>query len=358
MSKHEPQIDIQRLEEETHGRYEFLRVLGRGSFGIVLAVRDKQTGAEYALKRFERIFESDLDAKRCLRELRILSQLNHENITNVYDITTSPNFESFASVVIIMDLMDTDLYQIIYSGQPLLVDHHRYFIYQLLRGLKYIHSAGLIHRDLKPANIMLNANCDLKIGDFGLARLIKQVGTGDILTEYVCTRWYRAPELLLNYQNYSTPVDIWSVGCIFAELVLKKPLFPGRSPLDQLRKIVSVLGNPTPHQLRECTNKKARAFMENLPRVDPPPFESLFANCVVDADEIDLIRRMLEWDPTERITLEDALQHPFMERLHDPLDEPVTFPLDKFEFEPVNTTLEQLKVLVWKEVVKFQQEAM
>ncbi|KFU83409.1 Mitogen-activated protein kinase 7, partial [Chaetura pelagica] len=128
----------------------------------------------------------------------------------------------------VLDLMESDLHQIIHSGQPLTLEHVRYFLYQLLRGLKYIHSANVLHRDLKPSNLLVNENCELKIGDFGMAR---GVGPPDphqskpFLTEYVATRWYRAPELLLSLHRYSRAIDIWSVGCIFAEMLGRRQLF-------------------------------------------------------------------------------------------------------------------------------------
>lgn len=114
----------------------------------------------------------------------------------------------------------------------------QYFLYQILRGLKYIHSANVLHRDLKPSNLLLNANCDLKICDFGLARVTSET---DFMTEYVVTRWYRAPELLLNSSDYTAAIDVWSVGCIFMELMDRKPLFPGRDHVHQLRLLMEVL---------------------------------------------------------------------------------------------------------------------
>lgn len=133
------------------------------------------------------------------------------------------SYEDFEDVYIVSELMDTDLHQIISSGQNLSDDHCQYFMYQILRGLKYIHSAQVLHRDLKPSNILVNENCDLKICDFGLARI-----TDIEMTGYVSTRYYRAPEIMLTWQHYDKAVDIWSVGCIFAEMLIGQPLFPGK----------------------------------------------------------------------------------------------------------------------------------
>ncbi|CAL9780839.1 unnamed protein product [Musa acuminata subsp. burmannicoides] len=151
--------------------------------------------------------------------------MDHENVIGIKDIIRPPQRENFSDVYIVYELMDTDLNQIIRSNQLLTDDHCQYFLYQILRGLKYVHSANVLHRDLKPSNLFLNANCDLKIGDFGLARTTSET---DLMTEYVVTRWYRAPELLLNCSEYTAAIDIWSVGCILGEIVTRQPLFPGR----------------------------------------------------------------------------------------------------------------------------------
>jgi mitogen-activated protein kinase 1/3 len=344
-------INLREIEQETRGQYHFVKVLGRGAYGIVLQANERSTGRPVAVKRVDRIFQSVLDAKRILREIRVLSRLKHENIANLLDVTASLDPSHFQAVVVVMDLMDTDMFQILSSGQTLLVDHHRYFIYQLLRGLKYIHSGNVLHRDLKPANLLLNANCDLKICDFGLARV---ANVFDDLSEYVATRWYRAPEVLLNYPTYGTPIDVWSVGCILAELMLRRPLLPGQSTMNQLAIMNDVLGSPTEEDLEQCSNPKARRFMSQLPAKPVADFQTLFPGA--DPDEIDLTRRMLTWDPRNRITVEEALEHAFLAQLHDPFDEPVTFPIPDFEFETPEFTMDALRELIWKEIVKFHPE--
>ncbi|OHT17447.1 CMGC family protein kinase [Tritrichomonas foetus] len=345
-------FNLKDLEMETQGKYQFNKILGRGAYGIVIAGKEIATGREVAVKRVERIFDSTLDAKRILREIRILTHLKHENITNIIDLWAAPRFEDFTAIVIVMDLMDTDMYQIINSQQPLLVDHHKYFIYQLLRGLKFIHSAGILHRDLKPGNLMLNANCDLKIGDFGLARVSTDKESNEFLSEYVATRWYRSPEVLLNYDTYGTPLDMWSVGCILAELINRKPLFPGASTMKQLQLIVETIGSPTEEDLEECTNYKAREFMNSIPYKEPVDFMSLFPPGS-DPVEVDMVARLLKWDPRKRLDVEEALDHPFVHDLHDPFDEPVSFEISGFEFERQEITIPELKVLLWQEVLKF-----
>ena len=228
-------------------RYSMVRVVGSGAYGVVISASDSKTSKNIAIKMVPKAFNDEIDAKRILREIKLLKHFRHENIVGITDIMppTARYVEDFHDVYIVAELMETDLHRIIYSKQKLSIDHAQYFLYQLLRGLKYIHSADVIHRDLKPSNLLVNSNCDLKICDFGLARGIQQKqheeqGGTMLLTEYVVTRWYRAPEIMLACHEYSKPIDIWSVGCIFAELIQRKPYFPGEDYIDQvsLKKII------------------------------------------------------------------------------------------------------------------------
>ncbi|KAJ6972388.1 mitogen-activated protein kinase [Populus alba x Populus x berolinensis] len=214
-----------------------IRPIGRGANGIVCAAVNSETREEVAIKKIGNAFDNRIDAKRTLREIKLLRHMDHENVIAIKDIIRPPRTENFNDVYIVYELMDTDLHQIIRTNQLLTDDHCRYFLYQLLRGLKYVHSANVLHRDLKPSNLFLNANCDLKIGDFGLARTTSET---DFMTEYVVTRWYRAPELLLNCSEYTAAIDIWSVGCILGEIMTRQPLFPGKDYAHQLRLITEV----------------------------------------------------------------------------------------------------------------------
>ncbi|XP_012567902.1 mitogen-activated protein kinase 4 isoform X2 [Cicer arietinum] len=211
-----------------------LRPIGRGAYGIVCTAVNSDTHEEVAIKKIANTFDNIIDAKRTLREIKLLRHMDHENVIAIKDIIRPPQKDAFNDVYIVYELMDTDLHQILRSDQPLNLDHCQYFLYQLLRGLRYVHSANALHRDLKPSNLLLNGNCDLKIGDFGLARTTSET---DFMTEYVVTRWYRAPELLLNCSEYTSAIDVWSVGCIFAEIMTRKTLFPGKDYVHQLRLI-------------------------------------------------------------------------------------------------------------------------
>lgn len=339
---------IEILERYTKGRYKFERILGRGGYGVVCAGLDTHTGRYVAVKLVERIFDSILEAKRILREIKILGILQHENITGLIDVCAAGSFAKFDTIIVVIELMDSDLHQIIYSQQKLSVDHRRFFVYQILRGLKYVHSANIIHRDLKPSNLLINANCDLKICDFGLARV---QGNNEFLSEYVTTRWFRAPEVLLFYGTYGPEIDIWSVGCIMVELILRRPLFPGKSTLNQLSVIVQIIGSPTESDLRGLTNVKARRYMESLPHRDPIDWAQALRGAT--EEEIDLISKMICWDPTKRISVDEAVEHPYFAKLHDPFDEPIAYPVDEFDFERNDITMDQMRREVWREVLHY-----
>ena len=229
-------------------RYSMIRTIGSGAYGVVISASDSKFNRNVAIKMVPKAFSDEVDAKRILREIKLLKHFNHENIVQLVDMMP-PNvqyLEDYRDVYLITDLMETDLHRIIYSKQKLSIDHVQYFIYQVLRGLKYIHSCNVLHRDLKPSNLLVNSNCDLKICDFGLARGIHEPledgrASTMLLTEYVVTRWYRAPEIMLACHEYSYPIDVWSVGCIFAELILRKPYFPGDDYIDQVSECVHLI---------------------------------------------------------------------------------------------------------------------
>ena len=222
-------------------KYVPIKPIGKGAYGVVCSAKDSTTGEKVAIKKISNAFDNVTDARRTLREIKLLRRLQHENIVLLKDIMKPPSMDDFNDVYLVYELMDTDLHQIVRSSQGLTDEHSQYFLYQILRGLKYVHTAKVLHRDLKPSNLLLNANCDLKICDFGLARTSAEKG---LMTEYVVTRWYRAPELLLSCEDYTSAIDIWSIGCILAEILGRAPLFPGKDYIHQMRLIVEVLGSP------------------------------------------------------------------------------------------------------------------
>jgi serine/threonine protein kinase len=245
--------------------------------------------------------------------------------------------------------METDLHRIIYSKQPLTLEHIQYFIYQILRGLKYIHSANVIHRDLKPSNILVNGNCDLKICDFGLARGLEDEQLGG-LTEYVVTRWYRAPEIMLACHEYTKAIDIWSVGCIFAELLGRQALFPGNDYIAQLKLICEKLGRPTEPDMDFITSDRAKRFITSLPDNKPIEMMDLFPEYSTELVATELFQQMMIFHPSHRITIDNALKHPFMSSLHNPEDEPIANFTFQFDFENENLSKERVQELIWNEI--------
>ncbi|ONI07195.1 hypothetical protein PRUPE_5G105500 [Prunus persica] len=279
-----------------------IRPIGRGAYGIVCAAVNADTHEEVAIKKIGNAFDNIIDAKRTLREIKLLRHMDHEN----------------------------------------------YFLYQLLRGLKYVHSAHVLHRDLKPSNLFLNANCDLKIGDFGLARTTTET---DFMTEYVVTRWYRAPELLLNCSEYTAAIDIWSVGCILGEIMTREPLFPGKDYVHQLRLITELIGSPDDASLGFLRSDNTRRYVKQLPLFRRQQFAARFPNMSPGA--VDLLEKMLVFDPNRRISVDEALCHPYLSSLHDNNDEPVCARPFHFDFEQPSCTEEHIKELIWRETVKF-----
>eukprot|EP01066_Platyproteum_vivax_P011966 Platyproteum_vivax@DN5430_c0_g2_i1.p1 len=332
-------------------RFKLLEPIGKGAYGVVWAAEDKLNNQLVAIKKIDHTFEHVTFAKRTLRELRLLRHLDHENVVSVLDILLPDNLHNFEHIYVVYELMETDLAYIIKSKQDLSADHNQFFFYQILRGLKYLHSAGVIHRDLKPRNLLVNSNCDLSICDFGLAKLNLQNAAhpktqirAPPMTEYVTTRWYRAPEVLCAWPDYTEAVDVWSAGCILGELLNRKAILPGTDTQNQLSLIVALMGSPTPAEVSKIPNKKCRDFLRSLPYCKAKNLNMLFPGA--SADAIDLVSQMLQFDPLKRITIDEALCHPYVSHLHCIDDEPTRSTIDScaFEFELAsNVTLEDLR---------------
>ncbi|PFX16005.1 Mitogen-activated protein kinase 1 [Stylophora pistillata] len=331
-------------------RYTNLSYIGEGAYGMVCSALDNATGQRVAIKKISP-FEHQTYCQRTLREIKILRRFKHENIIGIMDIIRAPNMDDMKDVYIVQSLMETDLYKLL-KTQKLSNDHICYFLYQILRGLKYIHSANVLHRDLKPSNLLLNTTCDLKICDFGLARVAdpEHDHTG-FLTEYVATRWYRAPEIMLNSKGYSKAIDIWSVGCILAEMLSNRPLFPGKHYLDQLNRILEVLGSPSQDDLQCIMNDKARSYIQSLAYKPRVPWQRYFGGA--DNKAIELLDKMLTFNPDKRITIEEALAHPYLEQYYDPQDEPVAEEPFRFETELDDLPKEKLKELIFMETASY-----
>jgi len=336
-------------------KYRLLKPIGSGAYGTVcsaenLSVPENSPERKVAIKKISGVFNNLLQAKRTLREIKLLRQFKHSNINPIFDLMCPGSYETFNDIYIVTELMDADLHLILSAPEQQLTDEHvQYFVYQMLRGLKYIHSGHVIHRDLKPGNILVKANCDLKICDFGLARgAAPDLDVQGALTEYVATRWYRAPEIMLSWKDYSKSIDVWSVGCIFAEILMRRPIFQGRDYIDQLNAILSILGTPSMEDIEFIQHDRARGYIANLPICRRQPFTQLIPNANPQA--IDLLEKMLTFSPTRRITVDEALCHPYLAHLHDPNDEPEMTQAIDFSYERVHQDRETLKELMWAEI--------
>ncbi|CBY01238.1 hypothetical protein LEMA_P000250.1 [Plenodomus lingam JN3] len=335
-------------------RYNVTKELGQGAYGIVCAATNNQTGEGVAIKKVTNVFSKKILAKRALREIKLLQHFRgHRNITCLYDMDI-PRPDNFNECYLYEELMECDLAAIIRSGQPLTDAHFQSFIYQILCGLKYIHSANVLHRDLKPGNLLVNADCELKICDFGLARgfSMDPEENAGYMTEYVATRWYRAPEIMLSFQSYTKAIDVWSVGCILAELLGGKPFFKGRDYVDQLNQILHYLGTPNEETLSRIGSPRAQDYVRNLPYMAKISFQSLFRNANPDA--LDLLDRMLAFDPSSRISVEEALEHRYLHIWHDASDEPSCPTTFDFQFEVVEE-INDMKKMILAEVNRFRQ---
>jgi mitogen-activated protein kinase 15 len=248
-------------------RYDLQAQLGRGAYGIVWRAVDVKTKQLVAVKKIFDAFQNSTDAQRTFREIMFLQALKHDNIIRLLNVHRAENDKD---IYLVFEFMETDLHVVI-RAKLLEEIHKQYIIYQLLKTLKYLHSAEILHRDMKPSNLLLNSDCLMKVADFGLARSITALETDSdkrpVLTDYIATRWYRAPEIIVGSSKYTKGVDMWSVGCIIGELVLDKPVFPGQSTLNQLERIVSVTGRPTKEDIEAMNSNYAeQMFGSSLPQ--------------------------------------------------------------------------------------------
>jgi mitogen-activated protein kinase 1/3 len=366
-----PQIPKHPKAWNIPARYKVTELLGSGSYGSVCEAEDASTNPAdlLAIKQCKRIFEDCIDCKRILREISILSELSHNNVVKVIDFWYPEDAKSFQEVYIMMELCDSDLKKLIRQDVTLDPIHINTVLYNLLLGLNYIHSAGVYHRDLKPANCFVNRDCTVKIGDFGLSRAMggdsnhlehhqntprdqqdtpkpvvphtKRLEKN--LTSHVVTRWYRAPELILLQANYTEAIDVWSVGCIFAELLQmlpgfhimdRGPLFPGSTcfPLSprpktmeykaythgkhtMMNKIFEVIGTPPDEIITQVDREDARKYLQSFPKRQGDGLASKFPG--VESDGLELLGLMLKFSAADRIKVSQALEHKAFSGIRD-----------------------------------------
>jgi len=328
------QVTISNETFEVSMKYTLKRKIGGGAYGVVVSAVDETDVKNVAIKKIKGAFDDPIDAKRILREIRLMRMFNHPKVIDLHDMLTPPSLDYFNDVYIVTGLMSTDLQSIIFSKTPLNEDQHQWIMYQCLCGLNYMHSAGVLHRDLKPQNILVDTNtCDVRLCDFGLSRgelpaeghdamdpnhadpAVTEEGESGEMTLYVVTRWYRAPEVLLNNNHYDFAIDLWSMGCILGELIGRRHLLQGRGTMDQLKKICKFLGKPKEADLWFVTDEKARAFMRALPHSEPEDMHDRFP----DASDIaiDLIFQMLQINPRRRISCRQSLEHPWLQPVRE-----------------------------------------
>ncbi|KAG8388020.1 hypothetical protein BUALT_Bualt02G0081800 [Buddleja alternifolia] len=336
-------------------RYQVQEVVGKGSYGVVGSAIDTHTGERVAIKKINDVFEHVSDATRILREIKLLRLLRHPDIVEIKHIMLPPSRREFQDIYVVFELMESDLHQVIRANDDLTPEHYQFFLYQLLRGLKYIHTANVFHRDLKPKNILANADCKLKICDFGLARVsFNDAPSAIFWTDYVATRWYRAPELCGSFFSKYTPaIDMWSIGCIFAEMLTGKPLFPGKNVVHQLDLMTDLLGTPPSEAIARIRNEKARRYLSSMRKKQPVPFEQKFPN--VDPLALRLLERLLAFDPKDRPTAEESLSDPYFHGLANVDREPSTQPISKleFEFERRKLAKDDVRELIYREILEY-----
>uniref|UniRef100_A0A7N8Y955 Stress-activated protein kinase JNK n=1 Tax=Mastacembelus armatus TaxID=205130 RepID=A0A7N8Y955_9TELE len=317
-------------------RYQNLRPIGSGAQGIVCSAYDHNLERNVAIKKLSRPFQNQTHAKRAYRELVLMKCVNHKNIIGLLNVfTPQKTLEEFQDVYLVMELMDANLCQVIQME----LDHERlsYLLYQMLCGIKHLHSAGIIHRDLKPSNIVVKSDCTLKILDFGLART---AATGLLMTPYVVTRYYRAPEVILGMGYQANDIDQWN-------------------------KVIEQLGTPSQEFLMKL-NQSVRTYVENRPRYAGYSFEKLFPDVLFPADSEhnklkasqarDLLSKMLVIDASKRISVDEALQHPYINVWYDPTEVEAPPPMitDK-QLDEREHTVEEWKELIYKEVLDWEE---
>jgi len=285
-------------------QYEKLEKVGEGTYGIVYKAQDSK-GDIFALKTIRLEAEDEGIPSTAIREISLLKELQHPNIVKLCDVIHTER-----KLTLVFEFLDQDLKKLLdVSDGGLDASTTRSFLHQLLRGIAFCHQHRVLHRDLKPQNLLINREGEFKLADFGLARAFGIPVRS--YTHEVVTLWYRAPDVLMGSRKYSTPVDIWSVGCIFAEMVTGRPLFPGNNEADQLQKIFKVLG--TASQETWPSIVELPDWKPDFPQYEPKPWPELVPN--LEPVGIDLLASLLQFDPNQRASGRAAMEHAYFAAL-------------------------------------------
>lgn len=348
----------EEIEPHLYRKYEILQRLGKGAYGIVWKAVERKTKQIVALKKVFDAFHNDTDAQRTFREVMILQELEHEHNPNCVKLLNVIKAENNKDLYLIFDYMESDLHAVIRAN--ILLDVHKvYIIYQILKSLLYLHSAQIIHRDLKPSNILIDSECFVKLADFGLARSVlsydDETAPVPVMTEYVATRWYRAPEIVLGSSQYSKAVDMWSVGCILGELIIGKSIFPGKSTVNQIELIIDLLGKPKPEDLEQIGGALDSNTINSMSGKQKYTFSTFFKGASPDA--ISFLKRCLEFNPNKRITVEEALKHPFVAQFRDPEREytapaPIQMPIS----DQKKLSVREYREAIYADIIKKKRE--
>eukprot|EP00928_Gymnodinium_smaydae_P047440 TRINITY_DN31662_c0_g1_i1.p1 TRINITY_DN31662_c0_g1~~TRINITY_DN31662_c0_g1_i1.p1 ORF type:complete len:477 (-),score=35.98 TRINITY_DN31662_c0_g1_i1:242-1672(-) len=306
-------------------------------FGAACTARDKETGKLVSIKKVDDLFYPLQNAKQALLELRILRHLQHDNVMSVSKIILDDVSQQFSSLFVFSQIMETDLDAVIKAEGALVEDQCLFFLYQILRGIKYVHSAAVVHTDLKPFNFLVNSQCSITICDFTWASFTCSNGTSYSHSRAACSprKWYRAPETLCTWSSCSVAIDMWSIGCTFAEMLRGAPLFPGRDTSQMLEMIIQALGKPEDEFDMHALAPKARRMIDSFDDTPPISLETSLEKCAPEA--VRCVRALLQIRPEKRETAEQALQQPYLKDLYCPSDEPTRSPLDSFDFEFMRT---------------------
>lgn len=308
---------IDDIEPHIYKKYEILERKGKGAYGIVWKAIERKTKKVVALKKVFDAFHNDTDAQRTFREIMLLQELDHDNIVKLLNVIKAENNKD---IYLVFEYMEIDLHHV--NRSNILQDIHKVFIvYQICKCLKYLHSGEIVHRDLKPANILIDAECNVKVADFGLARSIRSFDdeSAPVMTDYVATRWYRAPEIVLGSCEYSKAVDMWSVGCILGELIVGKAIFPGKSTINQVELIIKLLGKPSSEELKQINSSADFTIIDSMNAKKKYSFSQFFKGA--SKEGLDFLRKTLCYDPRKRLTAEQALKHPYLSQFHNPEEE-------------------------------------
>ncbi|XP_026728410.1 extracellular signal-regulated kinase 2 [Trichoplusia ni] len=330
VQKKSPDKNMSEIDEHILNRFEIKKRLGKGAYGIVWKAVDKKTKDVVAIKKIFDAFRNQTDAQRTFREIIFLQSFrNHPNIVKLHSIHRALNNRD---IYLGFEYMETDLHNVIKRGNILKDIHKRYIMYQMLKATKYIHSGNVIHRDQKPSNVLIDSACRVKLADFGLARSVSSLysggeeGADPCLTDYVATRWYRAPEILIASKNYTKGIDMWSLGCILGEMLIGKPLFPGTSTVNQVEIIMAALPRPSAEDIAiVCSGYGSSLIREQSSCAGGASLTALLSCAPRDA--ADLVHRLLLFNPAKRLSAEKALDHDYVAKFHRARDEP-TLPSD------------------------------